>query len=202
MRVIGLTGSIASGKSTVAALLAERGAQIIDADRLGHRAYAPGTETFAQVVAAFGTGVVAPDGSIDRKRLGTLVFGHPDELALLMSIVGPRIRELAQAALASAAAQGVAVAVLEAAILIEAGWSTLVDEVWLLTVPPPAARQRLIERSGLSPEEADRRLTSQRSDAERLPHADLVIPTDGSLDQVRERVALAWEAFLARAPAP
>lgn len=200
MRVIGLTGSIASGKSTVAALLAERGAKIIDADRLGHRAYAPGTETFAQVVEAFGPGVVAPDGSIDRKRLGTLVFGHPDELALLMSIVGPRIRELAQAELATAAAQGVAVAVLEAAILIEAGWDALVDEVWLLTVSPPVARQRLIERSGFSPEDADRRLASQRSDAERLPHADLVIPTDGSLDQVRERVALAWEAFLARAP--
>ncbi len=201
MRSIGLTGGIASGKSTVSAILAELGATLVDADRLGHQTYLPGTETFRQVVAAFGDDVVAADGAIDRPTLGAKVFARPDQLQRLTDIVWPAIRRLAAQELRALQAQGVEVAVLEAAVMIEAGWQDLVDEVWVVSVPPAIARARLMQRNGLSQDEADRRIQSQIGNAEREAHADLVLSTDCSLDQVRTRVQEAWDALRARLPA-
>lgn len=201
MRAIGLTGGIASGKTTVSATLAECGATIIDADKLGHQTYEPGTETYRQVVAAFGDDIVAPDGSIDRKVLGGKVFGQPDGMTRLTGIVWPGIRVLAEAELARLRDQGVAVAVLEAAVMIEAGWQDLVDEVWVVTVPPAEARRRLMERNGLSAEDADNRINSQISNDERLQHADVVIDTDCPLEAVVERVHAAWDELQARVAA-
>ena len=140
MHSIGLTGGIASGKSTVVELLQELGAATIDADRLGHQTYEPGTDTFAAVVAAFGGEIVAADGSIDRRALGGKVFGQPDQLKRLTDIVWPGIRSLAAAELQRLEAQGEQVAVLEAAVLIEAEWQDLVDEVWVVSVSAEAAR--------------------------------------------------------------
>ena len=125
MRSIGLTGGIASGKSTVVEALRELGAETIDADRLGHQTYEPGTGTFKAVVAAFGDELVAGDGTIDRRVLGGKVFGKPDELKRLTDIVWPGIRALAAAELERLAEAGTAVAVLEAAVLIEAEWQDL-----------------------------------------------------------------------------
>jgi phosphopantetheine adenylyltransferase/dephospho-CoA kinase len=198
MRSIGLTGGIASGKSTVVEQLRELGAATIDADLLGHQTYEPGTETFKQVVAAFGEDLVAEDGTIDRRKLGPKVFGHPDGMKRLTDIVWPGIRALAEAELSRLSADGTNVAVLEAAVLIEAEWQDLVDEVWVVSVAPEAARERLMARNGFSAEEADKRIQSQISNQERLGHADVVIDTDCPISEVPVRVRDAWDRLQAR----
>lgn len=198
MRSIGLTGGIASGKSTVVELLREFGAATIDADKLGHQTYEPGTDTFRAVVAAFGDELVAEDGTIDRRVLGGKVFGKPDELKRLTDIVWPGIRALAAAELQRLDAAGTEVAVLEAAVLIEAEWQDLVDEVWVVSVSPDAARERLMARNNMSAEDADARISSQLSNDERLRHADIVLDTDCPLDEVRGRVEAAWTALAER----
>lgn len=202
MRSIGLTGGIASGKTTVSAKLAELGATIIDADRLGHRAYEPGTAPFAQVVAAFGDEIVGEDGTIDRATLGAKVFGEPDAMTRLTDIVWPAIGELSVAEVAAAQAAGAAVAVVEAAVLFEAGWESLVDEVWVISVRPEVARVRLMERNGFSEEEADKRIASQITNAERESRADVMISTDCSLEDVGSRVEEAWQELQQRLGVP
>ncbi len=198
MRSIGLTGGIASGKSTVVEALRGLGAETIDADRLGHQTYEPGTGTFKAVVEAFGDELVAEDGTIDRRVLGGKVFGKPDELKRLTDIVWPGIRALAAAELERLAEAGTAVAVLEAAVLIEAEWQDLVDEVWVVSVAPEAARDRLMARNDMSAEDADARIASQISNQERLAHADVVIETDCPIEEVRGRVEAAWNELNAR----
>ena len=198
MRSIGLTGGIASGKSTVVELLREFGAATIDADKLGHQTYEPGTDTFNAVVAAFGDELVADDGTIDRRVLGGKVFGKPDELKRLTDIVWPGIRALAAAKLQRLAAEGTEIAVLEAAVLIEAEWQDLVDEVWVVSVSPAAARERLMARNNMSAEDADARINSQLSNDERLQHADIVLDTDCPLNEVRGRVEATWTALARR----
>ncbi|MXV80955.1 MAG: dephospho-CoA kinase [Chloroflexi bacterium] len=192
MRSIGLTGGIASGKSTVVKQLQELGAATIDADLLGHQTYEPGTQTFKQVVEAFGEDLVAEDGTIDRSKLGPKVFGHPDGMKRLTDIVWPGIRALAEAELDRLAANGTSVAVLEAAVMIEAGWQDLVDEVWVVAVSRDTARERLMARNNFSAEEADKRIDSQITNDERLKHADVMISNDCSMDVAAERVARAW----------
>ena len=198
MRSIGLSGGIASGKSTVTATLADLGATVIDADKLGHRAYEPGTAPFAQVVAAFGEEIVAPDGTIDRAALGGKVFASPDAMTQLTDIVWPAIAGLVAGELDAARAAGAPVAAVEAAVLFEAGWDALFDEVWVISAPPGVARQRLMDRNGFSAEEAGKRIASQLSNAEREARAGVVIHTDCSLDDVRGRVEAAWSALQAR----
>ena len=201
MRSIGLTGGIASGKSTVVELLSEFGAVTIDADKLGHQTYEPGTDTFNAVVQTFGDEIVAEDGSIDRRVLGGKVFGQPDELKRLTDIVWPGIRALAAAELERLAAAGTEIAVLEAAVLLEAEWQDLVDEIWVVVASPHVARERLMARNNLSAEDADARINSQLSNDERLAQADVVIDTDCALVEVRGRVESAWSALARRVAA-
>lgn len=179
MKVIGLTGGIASGKSTAARHLAERGAVLIDADRLGHRAYEPDTGAYATLVETFGDGVVAADGSIDRKALGSEVFGKPGRLKQLTDIVWPEIRRLAQADIASSAPNSIVV--LEAAVLFEAGWEDVVDEIWVVVVDPAVAIERAMARDGVAAEAVQKRLDAQLSNAERQAKADITI--DNSADE-------------------
>src|SRR6185436_4174972 len=138
--VVGLTGGIGSGKSTVAAMLAELGASVIDTDKVGHAVYRPGTEGFRQVVDAFGTDIVAADGTIDRRRLGARVFDDPNALARLNAIVHPLIgeetRRWMQAALAAATGNPI---VVEAPVMLEAGWKFF-DRVWVVVVSGEMAR--------------------------------------------------------------
>src|SRR2546425_1086696 len=135
--VIGLSGGIGAGKSTVAAMLAERGAHVIDADRVGHDVYRPGTAGFQQVTEAFGTRVVAPDGTIDRRALAGIVFGDPSALARLNAIAHPLIvAELGRRITAARLASVSRPIVVEAAILAEAGWRTLFGRLWAGTGPP------------------------------------------------------------------
>ena len=192
MRSLGLTGGIASGKSTVVGVLRELGAATIDADLLGHQTYEPGTETFRQVVATFGEDLVADDGTIDRSKLGPKVFGDPDGMRKLTDIVWPGIRALAEAELQRLADAGTEVAVLEAAVMIEAGWQDLVDEVWVVAVSRETARERLMARNNFSAEDADKRIDSQITNDERLKHADVLISNDCPPATAAARVHRAW----------
>lgn len=196
--MIGLTGGIASGKSTVAGYFRERGVPVLDADLLGHRTYEPGTDAYWKVVEAFGSEVVAADGTIDRKVLGAKVFGRPAELKRLTDIVWPAIRRLASEELAELEAAGNELAVLEAAVLLEAGWEDLVDEIWAVVVHPELAVARLRSRNGLDEAAAWARIRSQLSNEERVRRAHVVIENDGTLEELRHRFEEAWTALLER----
>ena len=200
MTTIGLTGGIASGKSTVARRLKELGAYVVDADRLGHRAYAPGTPGFTKVVAAFGEEVLAADGTVDRRRLGGKVFGNPAELKKLTDILWPEIGRLANAEIsAQRNANPNGVIVLEAAVMVEAGWGHGLDEVWVVVVEPECAVRRALARGGLSAEAVRERIKAQTSNEERRRHADLVIDNSGSLEQLQAQVDAEWRRRIASA---
>lgn len=199
--IIGLTGGIASGKSVVSQMLAERGALVIDADKVGHEAYARGSGCYDAVVEAFGPDVVGADGEIDRKALGGKVFGDPAQRKRLEGIVWPWMRQTMEGRLGQLRADGVPVVVLEAAVLIEADWLPLVDQVWVVVVEPAVARERIIKRNGLSAEQADARIAAQLSNRERVAKADVVIENNGTLDDLRQRVADAWETLQSKTAA-
>lgn len=198
LHVIGLTGGIASGKSTVTRFFHERHVPVIDADLLGHRTYEPGTDTFRAVVKTFGDDVVAPDGSIDRRVLGGKVFGKPEELARLTGIVWPGIRRLAGEELSELETAGNNLAVLEAAVLFEAHWEDLVDEIWVVAVDPDIAVQRLEARNGLDEAAARARIASQLSNEERTARADVVIQNNGTLEALEQSIEAAWDALQQR----
>jgi dephospho-CoA kinase len=203
MKVIGLTGGIGSGKSTVSRFLAELGAVIIDADKVGHEAFKPHTEIWHEVVAAFGTGILKPNREIDRKKLGDIVFGNPGALARLNQIMHPPMYQLVKAQLEEYRRQGVKVVVLEVPLLIDvplllmkAGEPSLldeVDEIWVTVAPEPTVVRRLKEKVGLSEPESLARIRSQLPSEERVKHADVVIDTDCRLGELREKVKEQWQ---------
>ena len=199
MYVIGLTGGIGSGKSAVAQILAEQGAVILDADRLGHEVYLPGRPAYDEIVAEFGADVVAQDGSIDRKKLGPIVFSSPEKLARLNSITHPRMKEMMREKLADADRAGTEVAVLEAALLFDAGWDDLTDEVWVTVVDAATAARRAAERSGIPVEQVLERIQkAQMASDERIRRSNLVIDTSGTLEDTRRRTLEAWGELLRR----
>ncbi len=200
MKVIGLTGGIGSGKSTVVRFLAELGAVIIDADKMGHEAFGPDTELWREVVAAFGSQILAPTGDIDRKKLGEVVFGNPDSLARLNQIMHPRMYDMVKAQIEEYRRQGVGVVVLEAPLLIEAGWASLVDEVWVTTASESTVLRRLQEKVGLSRKQSLARIRSQMPSEERTKHADVAIDTDCGLDEVKAKVGELWQKLALDAP--
>jgi phosphopantetheine adenylyltransferase/dephospho-CoA kinase len=196
--VIGLTGGIASGKSTVTRFFADQGIPVIDADLLGHRTYEPGTATQAAVVAAFGDEVLAADGTIDRRVLGGKVFGKPEELKRLTDIVWPGIRQLASEEIERLEADGQSMAVLEAAVMFEAGWQDLTDEVWVVVVEPDQAVERIIARNGLDEAAARARIDSQLSNAERVAGATIVIQNNGTMTELETAIRREWDALQER----
>ena len=195
MHTIGLIGGIATGKSEVARLLAGHGARVIDADRLVHEVYAPSTPGFAAVLDAFGSEIAAAEGGIDRQKLGALVFADAERMRRLTDIVWPLARSRVEAAKREAAAAGAGVLVIEAALLLEAGWRDLVDQVWLVQADKATVRRRLRDR-GLSAAEAETRLSTRGLD--RTDEADLVIENDGDLAQLAQRVERAWLTLVDR----
>lgn len=194
MKVICLTGGIASGKSTASQFLAEKGAVIIDADKLGHKVYDPGTEGFNNVVAAFGDEIVAEDGQIDRKALGAKVFGDGGGgLKQLTDIVWPEIRKLAEAEISELKkANPDATVVLEAAVLFEAGWQDIGDEIWVAVVDQELAISRAMERDGLERDAVENRIAAQLSNEERISQADVVIENNGTLDEMLAMLGEKW----------
>jgi dephospho-CoA kinase len=195
--IVGLTGGIGAGKSTVATILAELGARVIDADRIGHEVYRPGSEGFRRVVEAFGTGVVGADGAIDRRALGAIVFADPAARARLNAIVHPLIATEIAARLAAAREDGfTGPLVIEAAVMLEAGWQELVDRVWVVSTRPEHAVARVVAARGLARDEVERRLAAQMPDAERRRRADLVIENDGEPAALRREVEKAWQTLV------
>ena len=192
MFVIGLTGGILSGKSTIAQMLAEKGAAIIDADKLAHEAYKPKTKLNQELVDEFGTGIRKADGSIDRKKLSRIVFDDTKALTRLNAIVHPHIREMARSKIEQLRKKGTAIVVLEGALLIEAKWTDLADEVWVALTPTEVAIKRLEERGGLTENEARARIQAQLSTAERAKYADVIINTDCKLSEVRVQIDRLW----------
>lgn len=200
MRVIGLTGGIAAGKSTVSEALRERGAVIIDADKVGHEAYQPGTETYHALVGHFGGQIVGDNGEIDRRRLGGIVFNNPAERVALQDIVWPRMKEMMRSRLAEHRAAGAQVIVIEAAVLIEASWTDLVDEVWVVQVPESVALARLMSRNGLSEQDGLARIRAQLTNAERAARAQVIIDNSGAIAEARTQVDAAWNTPGLRTP--
>jgi dephospho-CoA kinase len=193
---IGLTGGIGSGKSTVAALLAERGARVVDADRIAREVVAAGTPGLAAVVAEFGPGVVAPDGSLDRPALAAVVFADPAARARLDGIVHPLVR--ARAAEAIAAAPADAVVVQDVPLLVETGQAGSYDLVLVVEAAEEVRVQRLVQR-GLSAEDARARIASQATDAQRREVADVVLRNDGDRDALAAQVERFWAEHVAPA---
>ncbi|HZU77124.1 MAG TPA: dephospho-CoA kinase [Dehalococcoidia bacterium] len=196
MIVIGLTGGIASGKSTISQALERLGATIVDADKVGHEAYQPNTEGWHAVVNAFGPRVVAENGEIDRRALGAIVFADPAERRRLESIVWPVMKGMMRRKLDELRERSVQVVVLEAAVLIEADWLDLVDAVWVVTVPPSVAAERLIARNGLTPEQAQARIAAQLTNEERGRYASVVIDNSGPIDETVRRVETLWQELV------
>lgn len=199
MIVIGLTGGIASGKSTAANRLRELGALVLDADRIGHRVYEKDTPGYQAVINEFGHDLVAEDGSIDRRVLGGKVFGDPDRMKQLTDIVWPEIKRLAAEEIAEIREQQPEqIIVLEAAVLIEAEWLELVDEVWVVMVTKKVAKARLMGRNGLSNDQAQARLDSQISDNERKEYADARLPNSKTEKDFLARIDREWKRLQKR----
>ena len=192
--IIGLTGGIASGKSTAAKLLGQLGAHVIDADKLGHNAYGKGSDAFNSVVSVFGQDTVGDDGEIDRKVLGSKVFGSPESLKKLTDIVWPAIKNMAQQEIESVRAeQPKQVIVLEAAVLFEAGWEDIVDEVWSTLVDRQVAIERATNRDGSDREQVEARIDAQLTNEERAEKADRLIENSDSEEDLAERVKALWK---------
>jgi dephospho-CoA kinase len=192
-RVIGLTGGIGSGKSTVSRFLADLGAVIIDADKIGHEVYRPDTETWRQLVKTFGRGILSADNTMDRKKLGAIVFGNKQELQRLNAIIHPQITAEIRKRIAEYRRQGVKVIVLDAPVLLEANAKNLVDEVWVVTADEANVIKRAAARTGLTEQQIRDRVRSQLSNAERTKNARVVINNDGDPEDLRGKIQELWE---------
>jgi len=198
MIVIGLTGGIGSGKSEVSRMLRELGAEIIDADRTGHEAYLPHTQTWKEIVAAFGEGILLPSGEVDRRKLGSIVFSDPKALARLNAIMHPRMYDMLRERVEGLASQGKKVVVIEAAVLIEAGWTPLVDEIWVTEADEDVVVERVGKRNNLPTEEIRRRIRSQIAAGERAKQASAVIKNNKGLEELHQQVQELWDSRVQR----
>ncbi|MBO0868212.1 MAG: dephospho-CoA kinase [Micromonosporaceae bacterium] len=196
MLMVGLTGGIGAGKSAVASRLAEHGAIVIDADTLAREVVAPGTEGLAEVVAAFGPGVLAPDGGLDRAALGRLVFADEGARHRLERIIHPRVR--ARTAELAAAAPSDAVVVNDVPLLVEAGLAGGFDLVVVVLAAEATRVARLVRERGMSAQEARSRIAAQATDDQRRAVADVVLTNDGTLEQLHRQVDEVWRDRLAR----
>ncbi len=192
MKVIGLTGGIGTGKSTVSKALEDQGAVVINADLVGHQAYLPHQNVWQEVVDAFGKDILNEKDEVDRGKLGGLVFGDPANLDKLNKIVHPWMYRTMEKMLQEEREKGTKTVVLEAAILIEANWTPLVDQVWVTDASEEAVIERLVARNNLTPEQIKARIASQMSAAERRKHAAVVVDTNCTIDEVKTRVKELW----------
>ncbi|MFR0351938.1 dephospho-CoA kinase [Streptomyces sediminimaris] len=199
MLKVGLTGGIGAGKSEVSRLLVECGAVLIDADRIAREVVAPGTPGLAAVVDAFGTEVLAPDGGLDRPRLGSIVFADAQQLAVLNAIVHPLVGERSREL--EAAAAGDAVVVHDVPLLAENGLAPLYDVVIVVDAPPETQLDRLVRLRGMTEQDARARMAAQASRDERRKIADVVIDNDVPLEELRRRVKDVWAELVRRARA-
>ncbi|MFI8998299.1 dephospho-CoA kinase [Streptomyces sp. NPDC053542] len=193
---VGLTGGIGAGKSEVSRLLASYGAVIVDADKIAREVVEPGTPGLAAVVEAFGTDVLTPDGTLDRPKLGALVFADPDRLKALNAIVHPLVG--ARSAELEAAAGQDAVVVHDVPLLTENGLAPLYDTVVVVDAAPETQLRRLVALRGMTEDEAKARMSAQATREQRLAIADFVIDNDGPLEALEPQVREIWERLRAR----
>ncbi|HVC35719.1 MAG TPA: dephospho-CoA kinase [Chloroflexota bacterium] len=186
---MGLTGNIGCGKSTVAGLLGDLGAGVIDADQVAHAVMAPPGPVYDSLVREFGTGIVTPDGAIDRHALGQIVFADPAALRRLDALVHPATSAAIREMIATSSAP---VVVVEAIKLIEAGTHRLCDSVWVVRCTREQQVQRLTTRRGLSRAEAERRIDAQPPIDDKLRYATVVIDNSGTVEETRQEVVAAW----------
>ena len=195
MKIICLTGGIASGKSSAAKLLENLGAKIIDADKLGHRSYQKGTLAYSKLIEAFGSEIIRPNGEINRQILGRIVFNNEKLLKKLTDIVWPSIRLLAVKEIgALKKVDKEATIVLEAAVLIEAGWETIGTETWVIEANPEVAIARIMRRNKISRTEAQARIDSQLTNRERAAKADKIITNNDSTEEFFRKVTKCWQS--------
>lgn len=197
MKTIGLTGGIGSGKSTVSAMLAKLGAWVIDADKVGHDIYLPDEPAWRQVVDTFGADILAADRTIDRKKLGALVFGDATARTRLNAIVHPLMFEEIKRRIQAKRAEGFRLPiVLEAAVLIEANWRSLTDTVWVVETPNNTVVTRVAAQRGLPVRAIEARIASQLSEDERRRYADVIIHNHGSLGELHRQIEDAWNRLV------
>lgn len=190
MLLVGLTGGIGSGKSTVSVALERRGAVVVDADRIVRELQQPGTEVFAEMVDRFGGGIVAADGTLDRQAVADIVFHDPEELAALGAIVHPRVRDEMTRRLEELAATD-EVVVLDVPLLVESGWEGMAGVV-VVDLDPEIAVDRLVAHRGFDPEDARSRIAAQASRDDRLARADIVVDNGGTLEDLEGEVDRVW----------
>lgn len=195
MIVIGLTGGIASGKSAVSEILAELGAVVIDADKIGHETFRPGSDAWREVVAAFGSGILGENKEIDRSKLADIVFHNPEALERLNSIMHPLMHRTVEQRIEALRGQGVEVVILEAALLIEARWTDLVAQVWVVVASDSEVIDRLRDQKGFTEEQAKARLGAQMPVAQRSKYADVVIENNSDIDSLRKSIEGLWQKF-------
>lgn len=196
MRHFALTGNIASGKSTVAALLAEHGATIIDADQLAREAVAPGTPGLQAVLDQFGPALLLPDGTLDRAALRRHVFRDPAARDQLNAIVHPIVRRLRDDAVEAARLRGDAVVISDIPLLFEVGLERAFDGVILVDAPPAVRQARLVRDRGLSPEDAEAMIAAQWPTERKRAGATWIIDNDGPREALAPRIAALWPALL------
>lgn len=193
--LLGVTGNIACGKSAVLARLAERGVETIDADRVVHALQEPGEAVWSAIRDEFGPGVIAPDGRLDRRALGAVVFADPARLARLEELTHPAVRARIVALVTEAAARRVPLVVVDAIKLYEGGLAVYCDATWVVTCAPAQQLARLMARNGFTEAEARQRIAAQPPQAEKVARADLAIDNSGPLDATRAQVAAALAAL-------
>jgi dephospho-CoA kinase len=199
--IIGLTGNIACGKSTVVQTLADAGVHTIDADAVTRHLQQPGQPVYDAIVAAFGTSILLPDGTLDRKALGAIVFADPVQLTRLEQLIHPVVRQHILdwlAALPSGSPAVPTIAVIDAIKLIESGWPAHCDAVWIVTAPRASQMSRLMQTRGLSEADAILRIDAQAPQATKVARADVVFANTGTLDSLQTQVRSALAAVRAR----
>lgn len=193
MIVIGLTGNFGTGKTTVSTFLSELGAVTIDADKMGHELLLPGSQTYSELIAAFGSGILRDDRSIDRQKLAEIAFRNKAAQNQLNQIMHPKIHQRVLDKIEYYRRQGIKVVVLEAALLIEAGWKKPpIDQVWVTVAPREIIIRRLTANKNYTEEEITARLDNQMPPEEKMKQADVIIDTNSSLKELKAKVTRLW----------
>ncbi|MBI4289267.1 MAG: dephospho-CoA kinase [Chloroflexi bacterium] len=193
MKVIGVTGNIGTGKSTVSGMLRDLGGAFLDADKVGHELLLPGSAAYPEIVATFGRGILNEKGEVERPKLGAIVFQNPEKLKQLNEIMWRRIIELSQKKWQEMGRNGARVIVFEAAVMIEAGWQSLVDELWVTSAPEDVVIKRLLVGGRFTEQQVRDRIRSQMPAAEKARYAHVVVDTNCNLAELRRRVAELWK---------
>ncbi|HYH03372.1 MAG TPA: dephospho-CoA kinase [Bacillota bacterium] len=196
MKIIGITGGIASGKSTVAQIIREMGYRVLDADQLARQVVEPGRPAYQEVIRTFGSEVLSPDGTLDRKKLAGIVFRDAEQRIKLEQIIHPAVKAAIRQEQERLLQSNGQVLFVEVPLLYEAGWEDFFDAVWVVSVTPKLQQERLLERDRLTPEEVMQRLAAQWPLSQKIKLADLVIENDGGYLELKSKVAHILNHFM------